>query len=338
MAVLHREKSRLLGLLAAALVLAAVAAGCRETEPGGPRVLRFAHVYEPGAPTHRAGAAPLSERIAEAGVGLTVRVFPAAQLGSEAELLEQLATGQLEMAIAGPSFLATWHEPIGAFDAAYAFRDYEHLMAVAEGEIGDELWDALREDRGIRVLGTWFYGVRHVTANRPIRRPEDLRGFRLRMPDARVWLATGQALGATPMPVAFAEVYLALQQGLVDGQENPVPTIQAMGFHEVQSHLNLTGHIQSSTQVLIAESIWQQLSAEQQEALRAAVRELAEEVAACIAEDEERILAAWAESGAMEVVADVDLAAFRRRAREHFTEGWVFSDLYQQITAAHPEE
>jgi TRAP-type transport system periplasmic protein len=168
--------------------------------------------------------------------------------------------GHVEMAIAGPSFLATWYEPIGAFDAAYAFHDYDHLMAVAEGEIGAALWEGLREQHGIRVLGTWFYGVRHITANRPIRRPEDLRGFRLRMPDARVWQATGAALGATPMPVAFAEVYLALQQGLVDGQENPIPTIQAVGFHEVQSHLSLTGHIQSSTQVLIAESLWQRLS------------------------------------------------------------------------------
>ncbi len=323
--------------LAVAAVLAA-AAGCERREPGGPRVLRFAHVYEPGSPTHKYGAARLAQRVAEAGVGLEIRVFPSAQLGNEDELLEQLATGQLEMAIAGPSFLAMWHEPIGAFDAAYAFDDVDHLTEVSDGPIGAELWEGLRRRQGIRVLGTWFYGVRHITSNRPIRRPDDLKGFRLRMPGAKVWQASGRALGASPMPISFGEVYLALQQGMADGQENPVPTIQAMGFHEVQRYLNLTGHIQSSTQVLVAELVWEQLSAEQQAALREAVRETAGEVRAGIDADERRILGEWEQSGAMEVVADVDVAAFRRHARSRFETGWSFSDLYRRIVGLRGED
>jgi TRAP-type transport system periplasmic protein len=311
--------------------------GCGAREADSPRVLHFAHVYEPDAPTHRDGAARLAEHVAEAGVGLEIRVFPAAQLGNEGELLEQLATGNLEMAIAGPSFLAMWHEPIGVFDAAYVFEDVEHMTAVADGPIGEELWEGLCERQGIRVLGTWFYGVRHITSNRPIRRPEDLRGFRLRLPGARVWQASGRALGASPMPINFGEVYLALQQGMADGQENPVPTIQAMGFHEVQTYLNLTGHIQSSTQVLIAEPVWQRLRPEQQETLREAVRRAAREVREGIARDEKEILAKWERSGALRVVDDVDVAAFRRRAEEFFAEGWIFSDLYRRIAAMRAE-
>lgn len=323
--------------LAAVVVLAAVA-GCEGPVPGGPRVLRLAHVYEPGAPTHKYGAMRLAERVAAAGVGLELRVFPSGQLGNEGELLEQLATGQLEMAIAGPSFLAMWHEPIGVFDAAFAFDDVDHLTEVSDGPLGQELWEGLRRRQGIRVLGTWFYGVRHITSNRPIRRVDDLRGFRLRMPGAKIWQASGRALGASPMPINFGEVYLALQQGMADGQENPVPTIQSMGFHEVQKYLNLTAHIQSSTQVLVADLVWERLSAEQQEALREAVRRTAAEVREGIAADEQRILAQWEQSGAMEVVADVDINAFRSHARRYFEEGWSFSDLYRRIAGLRTED
>ncbi len=323
--------NRIAAMGLAGMAALAAAGGCERPVPGGPRVLRLAHVYEPGAPTHKYGATRLAERVAEAGVGLEIRVFPSAQLGNEGELLEQLATGQLEMAIAGPSFLAMWHEPIGVLDAAYAFDDVDHLAEVDEGPIGRELWEQLRRRQGIRVLGTWFYGVRHITSNRPIRQPGNLQGFRLRMPGAKVWQANGRALGASPMPINFGEVYLALQQGMADGQENPVPTIQAMGFHEVQKYLNLTGHIQSSTQVLVADLVWEQLAPDQQTALREAVRQTAAEVREGIATDEQRIFAQWEQSGAMEVVADVDVDAFRRHARRHFEDGWSFSDLYRRI-------
>jgi TRAP-type transport system periplasmic protein len=132
--------------------------------------------------------------------------------------------------------------------------------------------------------------------------------------------------------VEFAEVYLALQQGVVDGQENPIPTIQAMGFHEVQDYINLTAHIQSSTQKLIAEGVWEQLSEPQQEALVEAVEEAGEEVARCIEEGDEAILDEWRETGEVEINDDIDVDAFQERAQEHFSDGFVFSDLYVQIS------
>jgi TRAP-type transport system periplasmic protein len=318
----------------AAGVLACFANGCaRNDDPNRPIRLRLAHVYELKSPTHAFGAAHLGDRVRAADVGLELTVFPAAQLGSEAELLEQLVAGELELAIAGPSFLAMWHPPIGAFDAAYAFTDLDHMLEVAHGEIGQPLWDELRARYGVRVLDTWAYGARHLTANRPIRHPDDLRGFRLRLPAARVWQASGEALGASPMPIAFAEVYLALQQGIADGQENPVPTILAMGFHEVQQYLMLTGHIQSSVQILINERVWQRLAPTQQRALEQAIRLLGEEVYAGTLRQEREILDQWRTDGTMRIVDDVNVTAFRQRAQAFFHDGFPFSQLYRTISS-----
>lgn len=308
--------------------------GCQsEDATDKPLRLRMAHVYEVSAPTHAYGTAHLAERLQQATSDLNVTVYPAAQLGSEAELLEQLVAGELDLAISGPSFLAMWHPPLGVLDAAFSSRDLDHMLETARGEEMAPHWDELRKRYGVRVLDTWAYGARHITSNIPIRHPDDLNGFRLRMPAARVWQASGEALGASPMPISFAEVYLALQQGIADGQENPVPVIKAMGFHEVQKCLNLTGHIQSSVQILMNERAWQRLDSDQQGALLKAVQDLGEEVYRGTVEDEKRLIEEWRKDGTMQIVEDVDVDAFRLRAREHFSSGFAFSELYNRITS-----
>jgi TRAP-type transport system periplasmic protein len=329
-------RARLAGGIALAAVALLSSACDRQPVADRPLRLRMAHVYEVSSPTHAYGAARLGERLEAVRVGLAVTVFPAGQLGNEAELLEQLVAGELDMAIAGPSFLAMWHEPIGVFDAAYAFRDLDHLLAVADSDVVQSLWEELRARYRVRVLDTWAYGSRHITSNRPIRHPADLRGFRLRMPGARVWQASGEALGASPIPVAFAEVYMALQQGIADGQENPVSMIQAMGFHEVQQYLNLTGHIQSSVQILINDRVWERLRPDQREALRGAVQELGGEVREGLERSEREILDRWRATGTMRIVEDVDVDAFRDRARGIFSEGFAFSRLYHLVDEMEP--
>ena len=319
------------GLLATLLTGSLV--GCNDLPADGSRRLRLGHVYEVNSPTHVFGAGPLDGRLREAGVRLSLTVFPAAQLGSESELLEQLVAGEIDLAIAGPSFLAMWHPPLGVFDAAYAFADQEQMLLVADGPLMRSHWEALRERFGVRVLGTWAYGARHITGNRPIRHPRDLRGFRLRMPAASVWQASGRALGASPMPIAFAEVYMALQQGIADGQENPVPVIHAKGFHEVQQYLSLTGHIQSSVQVLINERVWQSLAEGQRAALGETIEELGAEVLAGVRTQEKQLLDRWRRDGTMRVVEDVDVSAFETQARQFFAGDFPFRDLYLTITA-----
>jgi TRAP-type transport system periplasmic protein len=293
--------------------------------------LDFAHVYEASAPTHACGADLLPEALEEADIGVTAEIFPNAQLGSESELVEQIASDELDMAIAGPSFLATLDERVGLFDAAYAFEDEDQLMEVAQGDLGQELFGDLEESAGVVVLNTWYYGARHVTSNEPVSSPDDLAGMRLRMPDSAVMLASGEAIGAQPTAVEFEEVYTSLQQGVIDAQENPIPTISAMGFHEVQDYLNLTGHIQSSTQNLMSQSAWDSLSEEQREGLLEVFEDLAEEVSQCIADGDEQLVEEWRETGEMEINEDIDADAFAEAATEFFSDGFEFSEDYQNV-------
>jgi TRAP-type transport system periplasmic protein len=315
---------------------AIVLCGCKP-EDTGERRLRMAHVYDVSSPTHAYGTAFLSEKLRGKTDSLDIMVYPAAQLGNESELLEQLVAGEIDLAITGPSFLAMWHPPIGVFDAAYVSRDLEHML---ENQLSEKIkpeWDELRKQYGVRMLDSWVYGSRHITSNVPIRHPDDLKGFRLRMPGSRVWQASGESLGASPMPIAFSEVYLALQQGIADGQENPVPVIKAMGFHEVQKCLNLTGHIQSSIQILINERTWQSLTTEQQENLKEVIRELGEDVHRGTVDDEKKLIEQWRKDGTMQIIEDVDSDAFRERCRKYFSKGFAFSDLYNQITNESPQ-
>ena len=313
--------------------------GCESKEASDKSLtLRMAHVYEVTAPTHAYGTALLSERIREKTDDLDVTVYPAAQLGSESELLEQLVAGELDMVITGPSFLAMWHPPVGVLDAAFASRDLDHMLEMAgSAEMAPE-WDELRKKYDARVLDTWAYGSRHVTSNVPIRHPDDLESFRLRSPSARIFQASAEALGASPMPIAFSEVYLALQQGIADGQENPVPVIKSMGFHEVQKCLNLTGHIQSSLQILVNERTWKRLTADQQKTLLDTIQELGHEVYDGLIEDEKKLIEEWRKDGTMEIVEDVDVDAFRERCRKYFSKGFEFSDVYNRITAEPSKE
>ena len=317
-----------------ALVAVGLLCGCESEDAAGkPVMLRMGHVYEVTAPTHAYGTELLSERLRQKTANLDVTVYPAAQLGSESELLEQLVAGELDLVITGPSFLGMWHPPIGVLDAAFVSRDLDHMLEIARSDEMAPEWDELRKRYDARVLDTWAYGSRHVTSNVPIRHPDDLKGFRLRSPAARTFQASAKALGASPMPIAFSEVYLALQQGIADGQENPVPVIKAKGFHEVQKCLNLTGHIQSSLQILVNERKWQQLTADQQEALRESIQELGLAVYDGLIQDEKKLVEQWREDGTMEIIEDVDVDAFRERCRKHFSEGFEFSEVYNRITA-----
>lgn len=326
-----RSSGSIAGILTVLLILLC---GCQSDDSTDQRLrLKMAHVYEVSAPTHAYGTAHLAERLQQITDDLDVTVYPSAQLGSEAELLEQLVAGELDLAISGPSFLAMWHPPLGVLDAAFASRDLEQMLETANGKQMAPHWEKLREKYDVRVIDTWAYGSRHITSNKPIRSPVDLDGFRLRMPGARIWQASGSALGASPMPIAFAEVYLALQQGIADGQENPVPVIKAKGFHEVQKCLNLTGHIQSSVQILMNDRVWRRMTSDQQVALQKAVQELGKQVRSGLVADEQRLIEEWRKDGTMQIVEDVNVDAFRQRAREFFSSGYAFSELYNEITS-----
>jgi TRAP-type transport system periplasmic protein len=312
--------------------------GCNKQPNNSQMQFKMAHVYEVRSPSHKYGAAVIDERLQQANAGLKVTVFPASQLGNETELVEQLVAGELELIVAGPSFLAMWHPPLGIFDAAFAFRDLDHMLEVANSDELAQHWEVLRKKFGVRILDTWAYGTRYITSNRPIRNIDDLSGFRLRFPSAQIWQASGRAMGASPMPIPFADVYLALQTGTADGQENPIPVIESMAFQEVQKYLNLTGHIQSATVVMVNDEAWMRLSKQMQDDLSQTIRQLGKEVYQGLLKDEKEILERWEQNKTIEIVRDVDIEPIRQRCIKVFSEGYPFSDLYRQITSSTPAQ
>lgn len=311
----HLPKSAAALAAAGALTLTA----CGNGDSGdGATTLSFAHVLAESQPWHECGALPFEEQVNDSGTGLSVDLFPAAQTHNDTlEQLDAIDSGNLDITWATPAQLGTRLSTLEVFDAAYLFEDVDHMTAAVQSEPAQELWDELRDEHGMRVIGTGYYGTRHLTSNNLVSTPEDMAGQQLRVLDAPLWLDNGAALGAQPTPVAFSELYLALQQGVVDAQENPLPVIQAQGFDEVQDYVHLTGHVVAMMAVVISEDTWQGLSGEQQEAVLAAGETLGAGVTDCTLTEEEELLAEWSADGAdITVNEDVDLDAFRANAEE----------------------
>lgn len=306
------------------------------TATGEPVSLAFAHIVAEAHPFHACGIAPMAENLAAGESGLTMDVFPAAQLGSNQENIENIVGDNLAMSIVGLGELSRFHEPMSVLDANYAFDDFDHLLAVARGEIGEELFTGLSEAAPIRVLDVWFGGLRQATTNTPVRTPEDLNGVKMRAIETPIGLANVESLGAEPTPVAFPELYLGLSQGVVDGQENPISIIDSAKLYEVQDYVNLTNHAVFAGAVVIGETVWQSMSPDQQEALEAEVLAGGDRDRQCVDEGLDEILQRWRDEDLIEIVEDVDVEAFREKAAAELPPQFedVWGDLYQRIRDA----
>jgi len=318
------------------VVLAVVAAVSGFAVPGqaaDKKVLRLAHVYAPDHPFND-GMKEMAERIKERTNGtIEIQVFPAGQLGSEEDIAESVSQGIIQMAIVGPGELGKRYTPVLVFDGPYTFRGVDHALKVARGEVGRELWDALEEKSDIRVLDVMYYGTRYVTTSKvPVRTPEDLKGLKMRVPNQPMSIAIMQAFGAKPTPMALSEVYLALQQGVVDGQENPLPTIVTQKFNEVQKYLSLTGHVIQMTPIVINSEVYAGLSDEEKRILEEEARRATDATNQKVLETEKQIIEEIKASGQMEVI-EPDIEAFRRAAQQAIDENiekWG-RELYQKI-------
>lgn len=286
---------------------------------GEARTLTLAHSYNEEQPQHRCGAQVIADEIEAADVGLTIEIFPSSQLGGDADRIASVASGDIDIDIQGASALGAVYEPISVLDAAYAFDGPEHLAAFMGSDASAPVVEGFAETAGVQTLGAWSAGARHFTANTPIRTPEDLEGLRMRFPGSPQFLMNARALGAEATEVAYEELYLALQQGTVDGQENPITNIAAQNLAEVQDYLSLSAH-QLNTNLVIMGPVWGELSSEQQDALTAAVETAVSEVTACVAEDEEATIDEWRTGGQWEIVEDVDTDAFQEKAVAYLEE------------------
>lgn len=196
-----------------------------------------------------------------------VKVFHSSQLGTDEAMIKGIRVGAPEMHVPS-TIMSTVDQRYGVFEMPYIIVNRAHMKKVTEHkEVQKALFDGLPA-RGIRLLGVWENGFRHITNNvRPIVRPEDLKGIKLRVPGG-VWrVKMFQAYGANPSPMPFAEVYSALQQGVMDGQENPFPQIQSAKFQEVQKFLSLTGHVYTPAYLIVNEDFWQKLPKDVQQTI-----------------------------------------------------------------------
>lgn len=231
--------------------------------------LKFAHVYETGHPLHQ-GALDLAEKIEDATDGrVKIDVFPASSLGQELALSEGLSMGTVDIIYTGIGFVSAYYAPIGMTDYPFTLRGMDHWRAFRESALLDDMKQELGDAMGgVEVAAVSYYGSRHVTANKPVLEPADMEGLKIRVPNAPAYLIFPEATGANPTPMAFSEVYLGLQQGVVDAQENPLTTIQAKKFYEVQSDISLTGHIMNSTLTLVSPMAFARISDEDADILR----------------------------------------------------------------------
>ena len=277
----------------AALSLVALLAAGGGAHAQAPRIepltIKFAHA---GSQTHPYSVGiekltPILER--NSGGAIKLQVFCCAQLGSERELAESARLGTIQMtSVAAEGALPAWVPELQVMGLPFLIRDRAHAYKVLDGPIGQE-FAAKLEAQGFHLLGWWELGFRNMTTrNKPVQTPDDLKGLKMRVQEAKVWLGLMRSLGAIPTPIPFGELYSALQQGVVDGQENPIVTITSMKFYEVQKQVGLTEHTYTALPILASKKWWDGLKPEQrkviEDSVRASVPEQRQAVAAQVDE------------------------------------------------------
>jgi tripartite ATP-independent transporter DctP family solute receptor len=238
-------------------------------------VLKLGHIAEVSHP-YAKGADHFAKLVAEkSGGDMEVQVFPSSQLGSQKDMTEGLIYGTIDMVLTGTADLGQFQPKMSLFDLPFLFKDRAHAYKALD-TVGMELGKEL-EPRGLKLLGYMENGIRHLTNNvRPVKTPADMKGLKIRVMSNKIYIETIKGLGASPTPMAFGELYSAMQQGTVDGQENPSAHIYTKRFFEVQKYASLTAHAYAPEPVLISMITWGRLS----DAEKAIIEEAAKEAIA----------------------------------------------------------
>jgi len=272
--------------------------------------LSLGHGAAPGNPRHEASVKFAEVVKARSAGRIEVQVSPSAQLGDDAAMVTALRTGAIDFSANSQGAVAGVVPEYAAFGMPFLFANLPQAWKVLDGPLGQELAQK-SADKGLVVLGYWDNGVRHMSnSKRPLLKPEDLKGLKMRTPPDAVTVDIMQSLGAEAQQIKFAELYVALQQGVVDGQENPLMNIHASKLYEVQKFISLTGHKYEMTPFLMSKRSWDRLS----DADRKAVQEAAAEATALqrklSQESDEKLVADLKAKGVRVDVADK--AAFEK--------------------------
>lgn len=263
-------KQKMIAMCALVLGLSVFAGAVRAADPE--LIIRIGHVVQEGTPLDRWGY-KFGEILAEKSSGkIAVEVYANSALGGNRELCEQLQLGSLEVCIPSVAFLGGFTDATKILDLPYLFKTNKSAEAVLDGEVGDWIEGELL-NQGFISLGWGAQGWRHITANREVHTPKDMAGLKVRVMENPLHISHFNALGASAIPMAFSEVFTALQQGAIDGQENPWSNIFASRFYEVQDYVIKTGHIYDVLPMLYSEVLWNNLTPEQQKLIREAAAE-----------------------------------------------------------------
>ncbi len=261
-----------------------------------------------------------------------VQLFDSGKLFAQGADLDALQRGNAEMTYVSFQQIADAIPEYGIFTMGYLFKDPEHLRSLLDSDIGAEVKAKVADEMGLQILDVCYLGTRQLNLReaRDIQTPEDLAGVKLRMPGSDAWLFLGEALGASPTPVPFSEVYLALQTGTIDAQDNPLPTVEAAKFYEVTKQITLTSHLVDGVNMVVNDQTWEQLSDDEKAAMTQAAVDACDFNNEKRVSEEARLVAFFEEKGLTVTTPDVD--AFRSHVQDIYMnsdrakdwpEGWV---------------
>lgn len=331
-----RKGHRLASIVSALCCLAFLLAGLGTAHAA--KTLRYAHT---NPPSNQAGryAITLADLVKKKTNGeIAIQLYPSSQLGSLYEMIDGLKVGTIDINHTDFAAYARFYEDLGVYNVAYLYRDVNHALKATSPEqaIMAKMNEQLATRGGMRILGNYYYGVRLLTANFPVKKPDDLRGKKIRAVPTPPYIAMIEGMGAIPTPVDFAELPTALATGVVDGQENPLSTIYHNKFYQMQKYVMLTNHMISFNAVVFSEKSWQALTEKQ----RAQIAEAHLEARAINMKEglqEESELLAKLKGLGMKAIGPedgLDVETFRQRVLEHSMKKfpqWV--DLIKQIQA-----
>lgn len=294
--------------------LAAVAGGAlslRARPARAATVLRWATVLtasHPGVAMMDKVAADVREKTSGE---IDIQTFPSGQLGSSRDVIEATSTGAIQMVDEGAAQFGQFVAPFSILEAPYIWKDPAHMRRALSAPLMDDMNAHLAGKRNMRVVGSTYYGTRHVTSgSRAVHNVGEMAGFKLRIPEVGTYRAMAEAWGARPTPLNFGELYLALSQGAVDGEENPLPTIHSSKFYEVQKFLVRTAHIMSPRLIAINEGTWKAIPDKHKEVLRASLARFGREQDEEIVRQETGLTNTFRDAGM--TVIEPDLDSFRK--------------------------
>ena len=279
--------------------------------------LKWAHVYETSEPYHKWSVWAADEFKKRTNGKFEIQVFPASSLGKESDINQGLQLGTVDIILTGASFASNSYPRLAVSYYPFTFRDADHVIKYGKSDVFKELAEGYKKATGNTVTALTYYGARHATSNKLFTNCDQMKGLKMRVPDSPAYTAMPRACGANPTPIAFAEVYLALQNGTVDAQENPLPTIEAKKFYEVQKNIILTGHIADALLTVVSPSALAKMTPAEQKTVRRHMQEAAENATNDIRKREGELVEEFKKKGIN--VVTVDRNDFQQRVLKAIT-------------------